>query len=370
MLGDAVMSIPFVRSALRRRDVYVCCCEKAVPVFETVLPRDHILDWTPPWTAAEGKYTPRRWKNCGLKAWLATVRALEADEAVCVWADPRVQWVMRKAGIPTRVGFPLNAQNYLGGHDPRRRSRLRIGACLTGSLERLTQSPLTTSSLQRADYWQHHVEDWRQCASALGLTWCDESPWFPETQTCEEAMHPAVRSLHEESTSRGVPLWVLHPGARMPSKQWGAEAFKRCMVEFFAKERVPLIVIDPPDGGAPEPVGPLQVRVRTPQFADLLRVVSLSEGLLCNDSLASHLGAALGKRVVAVFGSGDPRWFAPWGKGHEVLSEPHCEFHPCVDSCRLEECVCIRGVPPQTVIERLAAVNRELQEARSAYQPE
>jgi ADP-heptose:LPS heptosyltransferase len=60
-----------------------------------------------------------------------------------------------------------------------------------------------------------------------------------------------------------------------------------------------------------------------------------------------HIGAAVGTRVVAIFGSTDPRTTSPLGEGHEVVrKEVPCspcfkrvctEEHQCMDLITMEE---------------------------------
>jgi len=75
----------------------------------------------------KNKYSLIRWVKSGFLKWLKIVRKLCANEAVCAWADARVHIIMFLSGIPTRIGFTMNAQNYLGIHDPRRKKKLCAG---------------------------------------------------------------------------------------------------------------------------------------------------------------------------------------------------------------------------------------------------
>jgi heptosyltransferase-2 len=72
-----------------------------------------------------------------------------------------------------------------------------------------------------------------------------------------------------------------------------------------------------------------------------------------------HIAAALGVRVVAVFGPTDPRTTAPFGSGHELVRHP-VDCSPCL----LRECPidhrCMRGIQTEQVY---SAAVRQLQEA-------
>ena len=50
--------------------------------------------------------------------------------------------------------------------------------------------------------------------------------------------------------------------------------------------------------------------------------------LLTNDAGSMHLAAHLGIPTVAIFGSTEPAWTGPLGKGHEVIRH-HVPCSPC-----------------------------------------
>ncbi len=70
--------------------------------------------------------------------------------------------------------------------------------------------------------------------------------------------------------------------------------------------------------------------------------------LLTNDTGTMHLAALLGTPVIAIFGSTEPAWTGPLGKGHTVIRE-HVECSPCF----LRECAmdfrCMKAVTPEYV---------------------
>ena len=80
------------------------------------------------------------------------------------------------------------------------------------------------------------------------------------------------------------------------------------------------------------------------QLASLLQLCRL---LVTNDTGTMHIGAAVGTRVVAIFGSTDPRTTSPLGEGHVVVrKEVPCspcfkrvcaEDHRCMDLISMEE---------------------------------
>ena len=76
--------------------------------------------------------------------------------------------------------------------------------------------------------------------------------------------------------------------------------------------------------------------------------------LLTNDTGTMHLAAMLGVRVVAIFGSTEPRLTGPLGVGHTVLQH-RVPCGPCFQrECHLDF-ACMKGVSALEVAQALAA---------------
>jgi len=106
-------------------------------------------------------------------------------------------------------------------------------------------------------------------------------------------------------------------------------------------------------GAAAAPGAPLEgdvvLNLMGTDLPTLAGILSACRALVSNDSGAMHLGAALGLRVTAVFGSTDERLTRPAGDGHIVLTNP-VWCRPCM----MRECPidhrCMRGVGVDQVV--------------------
>jgi len=194
--------------------------------------------------------------------------------------------------------------------------------------------------LQRESYQQSHLQDWRQLIIAAGLPWNVEVPWLPA----------------QTGSAGRKPLWVIHPGGRLPTKRWPLERFEELLRDHLSGVNV--TIIQPPDSPAPALFSPQHQLVQTPDFAALIRVLSEADYVLCNDSLVSHLAAALGKKVFAIFGSGNPAWFAPFGNEQRIIKTDCCPFRPCIDRCVQPSRICLESVSVSQIAAFLA---KELQ---------
>lgn len=159
-LGDAVMSLPFLRGATEAGwEVHAGSSTAARAVYETVLPPERIVTW-----------------DRSVDSFRA-LRRIGAEAGVSVWADVRDHLLLRLLGIPRRIGFPMNRRNYYANHLAWRQRSLRIGQALQGAC-RLGGLRLLTDSLQRTDYSQHHVADWGQIAAEIDFPLRLEAPWL------------------------------------------------------------------------------------------------------------------------------------------------------------------------------------------------
>ena len=106
---------------------------------------------------------------------------------------------------------------------------------------------------------------------------------------------------------------VIHPFSSSAAKSWPLERFRE--------------VADGLPGGPPVEwcVGPEEELAGARRFDDLYelgRWLASASLYIGNDSGISHLAAAVGTPVVAVFGPSDPRVWAPRGPVVEVVSPP------------------------------------------------
>ncbi|MEI6970251.1 MAG: glycosyltransferase family 9 protein [bacterium] len=358
MLGDAVLSIPFVRGATTEYKVFVCCLPGSVEIFSRVLPGEQVLPWPAPWTVESGKYGLSKWRESGLHRLIESLRRLAPDIAVSVWADARVHCLMGLSRARVRMGLPMNRRNHLACNRPWRRRQVLAGRILTLVAGCLLRKPLLTHRVNRASADQHLLENWHQLALALNIPWDTSTPWFSGYQPGNADGYQQLRQLCRSARSAGRQIWVVHPGARSPLRRWPLDRFQSLVDNVFAPADIPLIIIRHPDGPPLIPRNNNQIAVDTPTFGDLVTVTDMADCVLCNDSAAGHVGAALGKKVVSIFGPGSYEWFAPYGSTDLVVSSNACPIRPCVDRCCLPSNICLQSVTVDMVATRITRLAR------------
>jgi len=128
-----------------------------------------------------------------------------------------------------------------------------------------------------------------------------------------------------DDQAKGGPFLCLHPGSGSDRKNWPKENFLEVAEGAFLRWRLPTTVLaGPAEQGQrafwKEASGPsLSVKegLRILEVARTLRRAALYVG---NDSGITHLAAAVGVPVIALFGPTDPARWAPRGGRVEVLA--------------------------------------------------
>jgi heptosyltransferase-2 len=116
---------------------------------------------------------------------------------------------------------------------------------------------------------------------------------------------------------------VLHPGSGSPGKNWPPEAFA-ALARALLPGREVIVVEGPADREAAAPAlsVPGTRAVRGFPLRLLGALLGRSRLVVGNDSGVTHLAAAFGARVLALFGPTDPAVWAPTGDLVRVLRAP------------------------------------------------
>jgi len=165
--------------------------------------------------------------------------------------------------------------------------------------------------------------------------------------------------LREKGCTPGRKLIVLQPGAAYQSKRWPEELFV-ALGNMLIHDGYYCIIT-----GAPvekelccrigEELGPhAVVSAGERTFRETIALCSMTECIVTGDTALMHAGAALGKRVVALFGPTNPVETGPYGAGHTVFAG-ECPERPCFKN----ECAsraCMYSIPPELVYRAVQGV--------------
>ncbi len=134
-----------------------------------------------------------------------------------------------------------------------------------------------------------------------------------------------LRNGRQRAKKFGKRIIAIHPGSGSPKKNWPFERFVTLAEKLAAEtEFKPVFTV----GEADSAVAGELTRIRCPapvlpqcSLVELAEFLSACAGYVSNDSGITHLAAALGIPVVALFGPSDPARWAPRGPNARVLHD-------------------------------------------------
>jgi heptosyltransferase-2 len=306
-LGDAVMALPAiedVRRALPDAAIVAAARPSVAPMFslvpavaETIALRDR-----------------SGWRE---------LSAGRFDAALLLPNSFNAAFTAWRAGVPERWGYRADWRAPL----------------LTRRVDRPT-------GVHQAAYYQHLVR-------ALG---CPSGPLVPRLEVSATLRATAAMQLAAAGWDQTAPLVALAPGAAYGgAKRWPAESFGRLAGRLAIDASTIVLIGSRADARAGDevlshvpdrtPVVNMMGRTSLPELAGVLAVCRT---LVTNDSGAMHLAAAIGTRVVAMFGPTRERETHPLG-GRSVVLTHDVWCRPCM----LRECPldhqCMRGITVDAV---------------------
>ena len=257
----------------------------------------------------------------------------------------RSAWVLRRAGIPARWGYPTAMRGWL-----------------------LTRR----STPGRTHGVQHHAEYFRRLVRGLGIDCGDAAPRLVASgRSLERA--GALLGQHGLD-GRGGTLIGFAPGAAYGgAKQWMPDRVADVAARLVREHDATCLLLgathDRPVARAIESWLRAHAPDAAPRVLDfvgrtalgtLAGIAARCRVFVSNDSGAMHLAAALGRPVVAIFGSTDERATRPIGAHEVIAARAFCR--PCL----LRDCPidhrCMKRISADEVF---AAVSRQLASTRS-----
>ncbi len=319
-LGDAIMSFPAVHRLGRIRPggiaVSVLTPAKLAPIWELV-------------------------------SWV--------DEVI-VFTGRRVDAACRKTLRDRRPGAVMVLPNSFGSAFDLRRAGLRhiVGRRGRGRTALLDHRLPGWKRVPGSDR-HHETRKYLELAVACGVD--DWGISYPPLVPAAD-MPPQLAVIGDDA-----PLLVIAPGAAYgPAKQWPAD-FYRMVTQWWAGANggVAAVGSAAEAGLAATVTDGVTAAVNLAGVTDLrglTAVLDRASLILCNDSGVMHLGAALGKAGVAIFGSTDPIATGPIG-GRWVVMQHEVPCSPCLErTCPRSDhpYECLKSVTPEAVIDVLKAM--------------
>ncbi len=171
----------------------------------------------------------------------------------------------------------------------------------------------------------------------------------------------ARRFFKQRRISRRRPAIGLNTGSgtRFETKQWPPRHFSRLIDLLTSKLEADVFLL----GGAKEKVlnKLLEKKARSKVYntgnnnslLEFAGFISLLDVIVSSDSLAMHLAIALGKKVVALFGSTCPQEINLYGRGTKIFAGVPCS--PCYKS-RCPDMACMKAITSEQVFGEIRKI--------------
>lgn len=219
------------------------------------------------------------------------------------------------------------------------------------------RSWMLTDAVARDGVLRHQVDEYLMLVERAGVEVVTREPTLtPPAHEAPERVE--VRRLLDEigpGSSRGQRVGIHLGAAYGPAKLWPAARVAELGARLAERGHSPILLGAPSDTGlaativAQAPVASLVGRDRPALLPALLTELDV---IVSGDTGVAHLAAALGVRVVTLFGPTDPRLSAPRGRT-TVLTHP-VPCAPCFyRACPIEH-PCLDGISPERVYAELA----------------
>lgn len=154
------------------------------------------------------------------------------------------------------------------------------------------------------------------------------------------------------------PVLALCPGAEYgPAKQWPLEYYAQVATQKLAEGWQVWILGSPKDTATGARIaylagnGSFNLCGQT-SLSEAVDLMALAQVVVSNDSGLMHVAAALGKSLIALYGSSDPRQTPPLKMDAQILYLG-LKCSPCFQrTCPLQHLKCLREITPAQVLEK------------------
>lgn len=336
-VGDVLLATPAV-AALRRAypqaHIAWAVSSWSLPLVENNPHLDDVIDC--------GAMGTRRQTGADVRRLERRIRQGNYDTCFIFDRSPRLTWLAWRMGIPQRVG--LNSRGRGFAHS--------------------VQVPVKGI--------RHEAELYLDLLRAIDVRTDNPRLEFYPTQADQDYAARLVNTIAPSRLYSPNPLVVIHPGGgenpgmEMPLKRWPAERFA-LLANRLVRHHGARVILVGGTGDAPisqdiigmiaYPVTNLTGELTWGQLGALLAWADLYVG---NDTGATHLAAAMGARVIAIFGPTDPRRYGPYAPPEQAVAL----WHPIAG---LREGVS-GGIPPGFSWEQGVTVDEALEAANALLQ--
>jgi heptosyltransferase-2 len=254
-----------------------------------------------------------------------TLRERGYDEAIVLPNTFKSALVPFFAGIPVRTGFV---------------GELRYG--VLNRVHRLDEKALPLMAERYAQLAEEPGEPPRR-------------PLLDVSLRVDRATLDAV--LSRLGLSRAKPVVAFCPGAEYgPAKRWPARYFAELATKLAAQGRAVWLFGSDKDREIGEEIARSSAAINlcgSTDLASAIDLLSVAEVVVSNDSGLMHVAAAVGRPVIALYGSSSPEHTPPLSRTHRIV-RTGIECSPCyARECPLGHFKCMVELTPERVLQEI-----------------
>ena len=172
-----------------------------------------------------------------------------------------------------------------------------------------------------------------------------------------------LRSVQSRIARWGISqgFTLMHPGAAFDTKQWETKKFASLASRLTEEGWEVIVTVGPDQESLLEEIR-RQCRARVwflkPQsIREFTALTSLCGLYVGNDTGATHIAAALGRKIVVVWGSSDFKVWYPWNVSHRLVkADLPCIPCPGYTCLYYDEPRCIRSIEVEPVWQAVKAL--------------
>jgi heptosyltransferase-2 len=162
--------------------------------------------------------------------------------------------------------------------------------------------------------------------------------------------------------SRSKPVVAFCPGAEYgPAKRWPARYFAELAAKLAVRDRAVWLFGSAKDAEIGEEIVRLTAGAAVnlcgkTDLASAIDLLSLVEVVVSNDSGLMHVAAAVGRPVIALYGSSSPEHTPPLSRTHRIV-RTGIDCSPCyARECPLGHFKCMNELAPERVLQEIRTV--------------
>jgi len=217
-------------------------------------------------------------------------------------------------------------------------AKRRLGYDIVGGRTFLTDIPEFPGGIV------HLLEGRLSVLQYLGIGTDDKKYELPVRQNARRW----VEAFLLEKGIVGRDIVAVHPSASVPEKLWRSERFVAIIDYLYDKGLCPVLVEGPGDGVLVDEIcfkGKNDVIRFKTNLSNATAFFAACSLVICLDSMAAHLAAAVGTPAIVLYGPQPPEIAKPFGKNVIAIWKGNMDCQPCVyngcKQCRggINECM-------------------------------